>query len=431
VAVAIAMPKLGMTMAEGTVVAWQAHVGERVSKGGPLLLIESEKAEVAIESPSDGLLRHIYVDAGAVVPCGTLLAALTATEEEAFDADAFRNANEHALTVPSPLLSSVPAPHAGATATRAGGLGVAAPQAPVTPAARRRAKDLDVDAAKVPGSGPGGRVTVGDVEAYATRMAARVTVDDDVALDVQSSGNGHTLVLLPGFGTDTSAFAPHIPELAKSLRVLAVNPRGVGFSDAPDTERYDIARAAEDVARVVANAGPAHVVGASMGAAIAIELALAHPDQVASLVLITPFVRVSARLSALTEAWVAAASVGAGMVAATILPWMFSEDFLSDDGRRLRATRSIAQTSGRIDARVLARWTAGIRSWSGTRENALAHIATPTMVIAAGDDLLTPGAAEVAATIPGAKLLRVENAGHAVAIENPSVITRAILEHCG
>lgn len=427
-AVAIAMPKLGMTMAEGTVVAWQARVGARVGKGGPLLLIESEKAEVEIEAPIDGVLRHVYVEAGAVVPCGTLLAALTETVDETFDADAFRAANERVLKAPAAAPTSA---RAGASVARAAGAGAAPRQAPVTPAARRRARELGIEAAKVPGSGPGGRVTVDDVEGYAARMSARVEVAPGVCLDVPASGDGRPVILLPGFGTDASAFAPQIPELAKLRRVLAVNPRGVAFSDAPESERYEIAEAAADVAGILTRHGPADIVGASMGAAIAIELALAHPESVRSLTLITPFVRATARLAAVAQAWIAAATAGPETVGALLVPWMFSEEFLAEPSRRERAARSIAQTSGRIDARVLARWAAGIAAWSGSRERDLRRIAAPTLVVAAGEDLLVPGATEVAGSIAGARLVRIDHAGHAVAIEKPAEVTRAIAEQLG
>ena len=71
--VAIAMPKLGMTMEEGTVLEWPLTVGQPVEKGQTVLLIESEKSEVEIEAPASGVLRHTYVDVGVTVPCGTAL----------------------------------------------------------------------------------------------------------------------------------------------------------------------------------------------------------------------------------------------------------------------------------------------------------------------------------------------------------------------
>jgi len=421
------MPKLGMTMEEGTVVEWHEQVGAAVHKGRILLVIESEKAEVEIESPIDGYLRHVYVDAGELVACGTLLAALTERADEAFDAETFRSANQPVSTAKSErtrLAEAAAAPATNATTMRAGG---DTTRVPVTPAARRRAKELGLDPTVVPGSGPGGRVTIEDVDAYGERMASRVEVASGVRLDVQSRGSGETLVLLPGFGTDASAFAPQIADLADQWRVLAVNQRGVAFSDAPETERYDIATAAEDATHLAD--GALHVIGASMGAAIAIELALTHPERVRSLTLITPLVSATARLQAVTEAWIAAATAGADVLGTMLVAWMFSEEFLADDGRRERAARSIAQTCGRIPTATLVRWAAGIRAWSGTRTGALSRIAVPTLIIAADEDVLTPNADAIARAIPSAHLTTIERAGHAVSIEKPADVSRLIRAH--
>ena len=65
------MPKLGMTMEEGIVIDWPLAVGGAVEKGDIVLVIESEKAEVEIEAPASGVLRHVYIEAGETVSCGT------------------------------------------------------------------------------------------------------------------------------------------------------------------------------------------------------------------------------------------------------------------------------------------------------------------------------------------------------------------------
>ena len=137
----IAMPKLGMTMREGAVIEWRAAVGDRVEKGSIVLVIESEKSEVEIAAPASGVLRHIYVEAGTTVPCGTLLAAITESADEAFDAEAFRASLAPVAPIPAPAAAS-----RGATAAAGGhvtavsaGADVAPPEAPATPAARRLA----------------------------------------------------------------------------------------------------------------------------------------------------------------------------------------------------------------------------------------------------------------------------------------------------
>jgi pyruvate dehydrogenase E2 component (dihydrolipoamide acetyltransferase) len=423
-ATAIAMPRLGMTMEAGRVVAWPRALGEHVEKGEVVVIIESEKAEVEVEATAAGFFRHIYVEVDEVVPCATLLGALTDTPDEPFDADAF--AREHggpaeAPRGPAPAIAPVAATPAAEPA-RAGG------RVPVTPAARALARKLGIDPSPVPGSGPGGRVTKADVEAWAAAREALAPVAEGVSLEVPAQGEGEPLLLLPGFGADVSVFARQVPELAATHRVLGVNPRGVGLSDAPEQERYDVAQTASDAAAV--SEEPAHVVGASLGAAAAIELALAHPERVRSLTLLTPFVEMSPRLAAVIDGWCQlAAEVTPTTLARALLPWFFSSAFLADERARERTLRGLAEMAARVPAATLARSAAGLRAWSGTRGEMLSQIAAPTLVVAGGGDLLAGDGGAVAAAIPGARRVVVPEAGHAVALEAPQIVSRAILEH--
>jgi pimeloyl-ACP methyl ester carboxylesterase len=427
----IAMPKLGMTMRKGDVIEWRAAAGDRVEKGAIILVIESEKSVIEIEAPASGVLRHVYVEPGTTVPCGTVLAAITESADEPFDAEAFRAS----LAPAAPSAAPAAAPRGSASAIVAhvtsgsAGADVAQPEAPATPAARRLARELNVDLGRVVGSGPGGRITREDVQELAARLAARVEVEPGVALDVLTDGSGPDVVLLPGFGTDISAFAAVVPGLAQSCRLRAVNPRGIGFSDAPASESYDVATAARDVARVIGET-PAHVVGASLGAAVAMELALTHPKSVRSLVLITPFVEANGRLLALLDAWSAAAGrTDADVLARMIVAWMFSPSLLADDARRERVVRAFASTAGRIKPDVLMRWGTGLRAWAGTRAGDLQRIAAPTLVITGDDDVLTPSGHAVAAAIPGAEHLALPETGHAAAIEQGPRVAAAIVGH--
>jgi pyruvate dehydrogenase E2 component (dihydrolipoamide acetyltransferase) len=417
---AIAMPKLGMTMKEGTVLEWLARPGDAVAKGQIVLRIESEKTEVEIESPASGVLRHVYVSPDSVVPCGTFLAAVTDSASEAFDAEAFRSANERAEASAPKAPKAAPKPAAVASTLPRPA------EPPVVPAARKRAKELDVDLARVAGSGPNGRVTVEDVEAFAATLPERIEVAPGVRLEAPAQGAGETLLLLPGFGTDVSAFSPQVAALAGAFRVRGVNPRGVGFSSAPPAEAYDVATAAADAAAVAG--GPAHVVGASLGAAVALELALARPELVRSLVLITPFVTARPRLLAVLDAWTqVAATAPPEALAALLLPWLYGDAFLADTAACRRATRALADAAPRVPAASLRRAAAGLRAWSGTREGDLGRVRARTLVIAGEHDLLAPDAAELAKRIPGARLLTLPDAGHAVAIEAADAVSQAIL----
>ena len=85
----------------------------------------------------------------------------------------------------------------------------------------------------------------------------------------------------------------------------------------------------------------------------------------------------------------------------------------------------------RVPASTLERMTAGLEAWSGSRKTELSALAMPTLVVAAGEDLLTPGAEALAQSIPQSTLIRVEGAGHAVALEEPDAVNQAILAHLG
>jgi 3-oxoadipate enol-lactonase len=249
-----------------------------------------------------------------------------------------------------------------------------------------------------------------------------------VALEVVGLGEGDPVLLLPGFGTDISSFARQSPALAERFRVLGLNPRGVGLSDAPEDDCYAVAQAAADAAQLIE--APAHLVGASLGAAVALELALGSPDKVRSLSLITPFLSADARLLAVSEAWCRmAAEAPPETLARSLLPWLFSSRTLADEAARERILRGLAASLPRVPAMTLERSAEGLRRWSGSRKGDLAAIAVPTLVVAAAEDLLTPDAEAVSRAIAGARCELIPEAGHAVALEAPEAVNRALLAH--
>jgi pyruvate dehydrogenase E2 component (dihydrolipoamide acetyltransferase) len=397
-------------------------VGTHVAKGAVVLVVESEKAEVEIEAPAAGVLRHVYVEVDRTVPCGTVLAALTVTADEPFDADAFRRAHDR----PEKAVASVAVPPRGAGVAP---VSAPRPDAPVTPAARALAKARGIDVAAVAGTGPGGRVTREDVEAHVAAREGLVDVGGGVSLEVFTQGQGETIVLIPGFGSDVSVFAPLVPALAERHRVLGVNPRGIGRSEAPGDPVYDVETVAHEVLGA-AGGEPVHLIGASLGAAVAIDAALVAPGRVRSLTLITPFLDASPRLLAVVDAWCRVrAEASPAALAAMLLPWFCSAGFLGDARARERAVRGLTDMVARVPVASLQRSAAGLRAWSGRRHAALARLALPALVVGGTEDLLAPDARDVADAIPGASFVAVGGAGHAVALEAADVVTRVILEH--
>ena len=154
----IVMPKLGLTMTEGTVSKWLKHEGDAVKEGEPLFEVETDKLTNTIEASASGTLLKIAVAEGGTAKCLDPVAVIGEAGE---DASALLGG---AAPAAAPAASAAPAaaaePAASAPA-RAPGERVLA-----SPAAKKLAKELGIDIALVPGTGPRGRVTEEDVKNY-------------------------------------------------------------------------------------------------------------------------------------------------------------------------------------------------------------------------------------------------------------------------
>jgi pimeloyl-ACP methyl ester carboxylesterase len=116
------------------------------------------------------------------------------------------------------------------------------------------------------------------------------TSADGARIHYEVQGTGEPVVLLPGLGMALATWSEVGGKLAGENRVISIDPRGSGDSDKPD-QPYTGELVAGDVAAVLDDVGVerAHVVGQSMGGMIAQQLALHHPERVASLVLLSTF----------------------------------------------------------------------------------------------------------------------------------------------
>jgi pyruvate dehydrogenase E2 component (dihydrolipoamide acetyltransferase) len=162
-AISVVMPALEMAQENGKLLAWRKKEGESVSKGEPLLEIETDKAVVEVEAPGDGILAGVTAEVGAVIPVGETIAWLVAPGEQppakAVTAAPAARATSAAQTVTAAPAQGRPAAAAGAAAQ-------------ISPKARRLAKELGVDIAGIQGTGPDGTITSEDVQATANAKGA-------------------------------------------------------------------------------------------------------------------------------------------------------------------------------------------------------------------------------------------------------------------
>ncbi len=160
----IYMVKLGMTMTEGTVAEWHIPDGGEVKTGEDLYRLETEKVEMEVEAEASGTVRHLVPEETTVDP-GAIVGYIYAPGEE-IPAE-LPGADAPAAAAPAPARVSPVAAPVAAAAAQGGGGRVAA-----SPAARRLAKELGVELASVTATGPRGRVTEDDVRTAHEAAAA-------------------------------------------------------------------------------------------------------------------------------------------------------------------------------------------------------------------------------------------------------------------
>ncbi|CAL1409977.1 unnamed protein product [Linum trigynum] len=189
----IFMPALSSTMTEGKIVSWVKSEGEKLAKGESVVVVESDKADMDVETFYDGYLAAIMVEEGGVAAVGSAIALLAETEDEIEAARSKAAGSSSSAASSSPATASTsadPIPAEIAAPIAASAPIAAAPVAKLasavhpasdggkrvvaSPYAKKLAKELKVELAAIAGSGPLGRIVAKDVEAAAAAAPAPV-----------------------------------------------------------------------------------------------------------------------------------------------------------------------------------------------------------------------------------------------------------------
>ena len=155
---AVTIPKWGIEMTHGTIVAWHKSVGDAVKAGEEIVDIETDKIVNSFEARSSGTLVRLLAEVGDELPVGHLIGVIAsaAVTDEAIDTfiaaqSGEENAAPEAKTTPAAVVATVPS-DAGAAAVR------------IAPALRRKLDAAGIDPAQITGTGPQGRIVKADVD---------------------------------------------------------------------------------------------------------------------------------------------------------------------------------------------------------------------------------------------------------------------------
>lgn len=155
----VVMPQMGESITEGTLTKWLKQAGDRVERDEPLFEISTDKVDSEIPSPAAGVLTEILVKEGQVVAVNTVVARIGEGGAAAVEAPKVEEK-------PAAVAEPVAAPVVAAVIEAAPAAVVEEETGPVSPLVRRMARENSVDLKLVAGTGPGGRITKADMEAY-------------------------------------------------------------------------------------------------------------------------------------------------------------------------------------------------------------------------------------------------------------------------
>ena len=164
------MPQLGADMSAGKLIQWRKNVGDHVQRGDIIADVETEKADIEVEVFSTGMIEKVLIQPGQKVPVGTVMAII---REEGKPA---RAEIPEVSVLPRKAVPPPRVPAQVVAPTTAPGMA----RIHISPVAKKLAADLGVDPASVSGTGPGGRITLEDVQRAAQGQVAKAAPPEEL-----------------------------------------------------------------------------------------------------------------------------------------------------------------------------------------------------------------------------------------------------------
>lgn len=205
-------------------------------------------------------------------------------------------------------------------------------------------------------------------------------------------GSGDPLVLIPFLSADNTCFAFQLPTYSEHFTCYSIDPRGAGNTDKPD-DVYTTQLMADDIAEFIDNMqlGRPHVVGVSMGAGIALQLATRHPDKIKSLSLHGGWVKTDEHLSSLVNNWkIVANSLGNVLdaMATAVFPLCVSPELYNENPDYVNGLYEFMKSRPQQPVYAFHRQCDAVLSHDCLE--GLEKIKAPTYVTYGDRDLITP-----------------------------------------
>jgi len=254
----------------------------------------------------------------------------------------------------------------------------------------------------------------------------------DINMYYEVHGTGEPLLLITGWGSDLTSWMFQIPEFSKKYQVVAFDNRCSGRTDAPD-KPYSIKMMADDTVWFMDALGinRAHILGYSMGGYVAQKLAIEYPGRVKSLILASTSAATTYHKSGhVVRAWTAAIREGISpkTIYQLVLPYLYTDKFFDNPEMVTMVVDTMVANPYRPPAYAFGRQTDAEVGYDARGQ--LKQIAAPTLVLVGKEDILLPVklSEELAALIPGAKLVVLEGGGHGFLTEIAGKFNQAVLD---
>lgn len=433
----ILMPQVGQDLTEGKITAIFVKQGDKVKKGDIVAEVESEKAVFEVEAFETGTVLDVRYAVGdmAIVLEPLMMVGEEGEKLEQQSAPAAGFSGEDAQSIVQTAKENIAifpkeAVRQEETAFLRTGTGGS------SPLARRLAVSAGIDLARITGSGPRGAVVKRDVEAYQRSAAGAsssvvafggpasrpASAAGNAVLKTLQSGTGDPVLFVHGFGAELSAWRPFLAHLGVANPILAVDLPGHGSAANASAGNFDDLVATVRAALGAEKVERLHLVGHSLGAAVAAALADGGDIDVRSLTLISP-----AGLGPKINGDFVAGFL-ASNTEASLRVWLdlLVHDPASLPGVLVRATLAGREGSSMVENQ--ARLAAGV--FSGNTQlfsvrDALNRFGGPARVIVGREDRVV--SAEQADAVPShVALHRLSQVGHLPQLEAAGLVGRLI-----